>query len=379
MTQPNAKSQSNPHQDNSDKISAIGSSRSSKGLGSFLEGATYPLRALRLFRQQPQLRQYVLLPIALNLVVGITLYAGLLFAGLQTIDALINEVPIWIANASHLSAPHLPALPHLEIDWSTWTKLIPSWQVAAPSWLPRLALPHLALPHLTLPNLGLPQVNLPTFSPTFSFPELVLPKITLPNWLIELPAFGLGLFLGLIRLLLVVILLLLTGFILLQFGVLLGAPWYGKLSEELEKIQTGQLQTIEISPFQEINRAVLYELKKLTLTIAVGLLLLVCNFFPGVGTLVATAGGVSLTATLVCLDFLDAAVERRRLRFRQKLGLIRQTLPASAGFALVCLGLVSVPLINLLAIPICVAAGTLFACERILPLLSSAAQEPPAC
>jgi CysZ protein len=46
-------------------------------------------------------------------------------------------------------------------------------------------------------------------------------------------------------------------------------------------------------------------------------------------------------------------------------------LPASASFGFVCLALVSVPLINLLAIPVCVAAGTLFFCDRIQPWLDS--------
>jgi CysZ protein len=408
MTPPHAKRQSDPP--NHLKQSGRDANRSpAQGLGGFLQGTIYPLRALRLFRQQPQLRQYVLLPIALNLLVGITLYAGLLFTGLRAIDALISEIPVWIANAPHLSAPHLSAphlsapqlplstpqlppaaVPHVAIDWSTWTKLISDWQVALPSWWPQLphwALPHIALPQINLPQINWPQINWPQINwPQINWPQIPLPQITLPNWLTELPEFGLGLVLGLVRLLLVVILLLLTGFILLQFGVLLGAPWYGKLSEELEQLQMGQLQTIALNPVQEISRALLYELKKLTLTVGVGLPLLICNFFPGPGTLVATVGGIGLAATLVCLDFLDAAVERRRPRFRRKLGLIRQTLPASAGFALVCLGLVSIPLINLLAIPVCVAGGTLFACERILPLLGAVtepaltrSEEPPVC
>ena len=45
--------------------------------------------------------------------------------------------------------------------------------------------------------------------------------------------------------------------------------------------------------------------------------------------------------------------------------MIRRSLPASAGFGLACLGLVSIPFVNLLSIPLCVAAGTLFFCDRI--------------
>jgi len=167
------------------------------------------------------------------------------------------------------------------------------------------------------------------------------------------------------------LLLIATGFLLVQFGVVLGAPWYGKLSEQIEHIRTGQLPTPlpanQHNILGEIGRSLLYELKKLLLIVGVGLALLLIGFLPPVGSIVAGVGGVTLSATLLCLDFFDALLERRRLRFRSKLNLIRRSFPASASFGLVCLVLVSIPLINLLSIPLCVTAGTLFCCDRILP------------
>jgi CysZ protein len=155
--------------------------------------------------------------------------------------------------------------------------------------------------------------------------------------------------------------------------VLLGAPWYGQLSEQLEEIRTGQLHTVELGIVRDISRALLFELKKLVLVVGVGFPLLLLNLAPGIGTLAASVGGITLAATIVCLDFLDAPLERRRLPFREKLGIVFQSLPASASFSVVCLGLVSVPLFNLLTIPLCVASGTLFFCDRIYPKLP----EPP--
>ncbi|MFM6452782.1 MAG: hypothetical protein ACKPH7_13345, partial [Planktothrix sp.] len=64
-------------------------------------------------------------------------------------------------------------------------------------------------------------------------------------------------------------------------------------------------------------------------------------------------------------------MERRRFRFREKLKMILRTFPASGSFALVCFGLVVIPFLNLLAIPVCVAAGTMFFCDRILLNYSS--------
>ena len=186
---------------------------------------------------------------------------------------------------------------------------------------------------------------------------------SLPQWLGFLTYAVSGL-IAAIRLLLVVILLVATGFILTQFGVLLGAPWYGQLSEQLEKYRTGKVELIELNIVSDLGRAILYELKKLVLIALIGIPLLLTNFIPGIGTVVSSVGSLILTITIICLDFLDSCLERRRLKFRQKLRIVLKTLPASGSFGLVCFGLISLPVINLITIPLCVASGTLFICDR---------------
>lgn len=262
-----------------------------------IAGATYPLRALFLLGRTPRLWGYVLVPILVNLVAGIGLYAGLLFPGWRGVNALVAG---------------------LDAKTDSWIANLPAWL----SWLSVL----------------------------------------------DFLDAGLG---WLLRVVLVLLLLVATGFLLVQFGVILGAPFYGQLSEQLELLRTGKLPAAEpqtaATILRDIGRALAHELNKLGLAVKVGVPLLLLNLVPGVGTAIASAGGVALAATLVCIDFLDAPLERRRLPFREKLGAIRRSLPASGSFALVCLGLVSVPLLNLLAVPLCVASGTLFFCDRIWP------------
>jgi CysZ protein len=263
-----------------------------KALSGFglLTGATYPFRVLAVFKRTPRLWGYVAIPILVNFIVGVVLYAGLLFFGWDSVAYLMGSLTHWIDSL----------ITHL------------------PRWLGIL------------------------------------------DYLI----IGIG---WLLRLLLVVGLLLLTGFVLVQFGVLLGAPWYGQLSEQLEELRTGQLHIVEVGIVRDIGRAILFELKKLVLVVGVGIGLLLLNLVPGIGTLAATMGGFALATTVVCLDFMDAPLERRRLRFREKLRVVFRSLPASASFSWVCLALVSVPLLNLLTIPLCVASGTLFFCDQVLP------------
>lgn len=207
------------------------------------------------------------------------------------------------------------------------------------------------------------------------------------NWVANLPAWlsyldVIAILIGwILRVILVLALLLIIGFILLQFGVILGSPWYGQLSEKLEEIKTEKPAVIPPSSLtgtvQDIWRAILFELKKLVIQLGIGIPLLLLNFFPGIGTLAFTIGGIALTATMACLDFIDSPLERRRLKFREKLNMIRLALPASASFALVCLGLITIPFINLLAIPICVASGTLFFCDRLWPYYFAAHETSP--
>ncbi len=253
-----------------------------------LTGASYPFRALNFFKQNPSLWSYIIIPLIINLGLGIFIYLKFLAWEQQLTEIVILNGMNWLNQIT----------------------------------------------------------------------------INLPNWLQELDVVFIFI-IYLFKLLLDLILLIFTGFILAQLGFLVGTPWYSKLSEKIETIKLGKLTIIEISLFQEIQRALLYELKKIILLLFIGLPLFLCNFLPGIGTLIATIGGISLTATLTCLDFWDQPLERRRFRFRDKLGLIAKKFPMSAGFGFMCLLLVSIPLLNLITIPFCVAAGTLFFCDRL--------------
>ena len=203
--------------------------------------------------------------------------------------------------------------------------------------------------------------------------DLITTQIILPDWA---NAGGITLYflVNFIKIILALILLLITGFLLVQFGIILGSPWYGMLSENLEKIKLGELPLSEPMTFgtiiRDINRALLHEIKKLVLGATIGILLLMIGLVPVWGTAIASLGGVALSAILIAIDFFDSPLERRRLSFRQKLSIIVNQLPGSGSFALVSLFLVSIPLLNLLMIPVCITSGTLFFCDRIFPALN---------
>lgn len=198
----------------------------------------------------------------------------------------------------------------------------------------------------------------------------------LNRWLLWLPATA-SFIDDLLRWLLAIVLLITIGLLLVQFGAILGAPWYGNLAEQTERLRLKQLPEAKLDfgrAMQDIGRAISFQIKKLMLMLGAGSLFLGLGFIPGM-TPIASLGWISLGSILVCLDFLDPPLERRRFKFRQKLTWLGRSFPASASFGWVCLVLVSIPLLNLLVVPICIIAGTLFCCDRILPYVKGMGEE----
>ena len=206
------------------------------GIPGIVIGFTYPLRALRLFQQHKSLRPYVIVPLVINILLGVVLYSLGIWWGRRVISDLTLRLTTWLE----------------------------------PAWLDTTV-------------------------------ELLAPVIQF--------VLILGLFV-------------ILGFVLLQFGGILGSPFYGQLSEKIEILRAGKLELPEslglATILIDIWRAILFELKKLLLLVVIGLPLLLLNFLPGLGTLFATGSGIALAALLICLDMFDAPLERRRLKFRQK-------------------------------------------------------------
>ena len=161
------------------------------------------------------------------------------------------------------------------------------------------------------------------------------------------------------------------GWLITQLSLLLAAPWYGPFTETIEKHHLGQIAIGQPSQGigEDISRALQFELKKVLLGLGISSLLIAMQGLPILGQVVGTLGSLGLGATLACLDFWDSLLERQRLQFRQKLAWVWRQWPNSWSFGLTCNFLVSLPLLNLLTIPLCVAAGTLFVCDRIYPTL----------
>jgi CysZ protein len=159
--------------------------------------------------------------------------------------------------------------------------------------------------------------------------------------------------------------LLATGFLFARIGFVLGAPWYSRLAEEVEALRLGTQPRTGFRPGEaaaDLFRALRYEAAKLAFVLAAGLGLLLFNLVPVAGQVAGAVGGLLLGAVVACLDFFDGPLGG--LPLRAKLRFIRRTAPASLGFGLASAAMVAVPLVNLVSLPLCMAAGTLFVLDR---------------
>ncbi|RRR66602.1 MAG: hypothetical protein EI684_20435 [Candidatus Viridilinea halotolerans] len=238
-----------------------------------LAGLHYPWRALLLIWRTPRLWNFILMPIGLNLVVGVALYLGVYLT-------LWRQLQAWLAH---------------DAVWA-------------------------------------------------------------------------GVLLWLLGAVLALLLAVGVAFLLVRFGVVLGSPWYSQLSEELEALLTGR--AVVANPFTlrrvayDLWRALLFEAKKLTLGLSLWLPSLLLLLVPLGGPPLHAAAGLLLGALISCLDFFDGPQERRHFTFREKLATLRHTMPSGLSFGLVAFALVSIPLVNLVALPLCVAAGNMLVIER---------------
>ncbi|MCA9530222.1 MAG: EI24 domain-containing protein [Myxococcales bacterium] len=162
----------------------------------------------------------------------------------------------------------------------------------------------------------------------------------------------------------------LAGVLIALFGLItvalltsvIAAPFNDLLSEEVERLATGQPPL----PFRlrkmlaDLVRTVRLELTKLGLYLAVMVPAWLLSWIvPGVGQVVYTVFAFGFTATYFALDYIDWPASRRDRAVRERLRMVRRHLPTMLGFGTGVWVLLFIPFVNLFFMPAAVAGGTL--------------------
>lgn len=141
---------------------------------------------------------------------------------------------------------------------------------------------------------------------------------------------------------------------------LLAAPFYAALARRVELAFDPGAPAPPQSPLhREVLRTVLGELRKLGYFALVGAPLLVSLWIPGLN-LITGPLWLAWGAWLVALEYLDFAAGNHGNDFRAVRSLARRTPARALGFGAATLLALSVPLLNLVAMPAAVIGATLW-------------------
>ena len=139
-------------------------------------------------------------------------------------------------------------------------------------------------------------------------------------------------------------------------AVILSSPLHGNLSAALEKALTGEPPEVMQSTWQMLARTVQREGRKLRYQLPRLAGVAVVSLVPVVNVL-AVPLGFALAAWLLAIQFVDLPGENRSWPFERTLDLLRSNRSAALSFGACIAALLSIPLINVLAIPLAIAGG----------------------
>jgi CysZ protein len=150
-------------------------------------------------------------------------------------------------------------------------------------------------------------------------------------------------------------------------GGVVAAPFLDRLSRRVEETLTGSVVDTTRpgrgSFLADAARAILEEGKRLGFFLgAQGLVVISGAVVPGAQP-AAAAAMVALAILFLALDSASYTLDRRGLRFGEKLRWSREHFSAVAGYGAAAFLVCSIPLVNLIALPLLVAAGTLLVAE----------------
>jgi uncharacterized protein involved in cysteine biosynthesis len=143
------------------------------------------------------------------------------------------------------------------------------------------------------------------------------------------------------------------------------SPFHDALARRVELQQTGGVQEDDASGIGPVlrdgGRAVRDELLRLVFFVSVWAGLVFAGAVVPGGQLVAPLALTIFTLLFLPLDYASYTLDRRKLSFAEKRRWVQGHLPASLGFGGAAFLLCAVPILNLMAMPVLVVAGTLLA------------------
>jgi CysZ protein len=147
--------------------------------------------------------------------------------------------------------------------------------------------------------------------------------------------------------------------------LLIGDPFYEKISEKVEERFGGVPGEIEVPWWRSLRRSLWDSLRLLALSLMIGIPLFVLGLIPVIGQTVIPVIAALVGGWFLALELVGVAFYRRGLRLPDRRKILGANRPLALGFGVAVFCCFLIPLGAVLVMPAAVAGGTLLA-RRVL-------------
>ncbi|GAA4726942.1 membrane protein [Phytohabitans rumicis] len=147
--------------------------------------------------------------------------------------------------------------------------------------------------------------------------------------------------------------------------LLIGDPFYEKISEQVEDRFGGVPGEVEVPWWRSLRRSLWDSLRLLALSLLIGIPLFLLGFIPFVGQTVIPVIGALVGGWFLALELVGMAFYRRGLRLPDRRRILGANRVVALGFGVSVFCCFLIPLGAVLIMPAAVAGGTLLA-RRVL-------------
>jgi CysZ protein len=141
--------------------------------------------------------------------------------------------------------------------------------------------------------------------------------------------------------------------------LLIGDPFYEKISELVEDRFGGVPDEVEVGFWRSLRRSLIDSLRLIALSILIGIPLFLLGLLPLVGQTVIPVLGAAIGGWLLAVELTGVPFQRRGQRLRDRRRVLRARRPLALGFGVAVFCCFLLPLGAILLMPAAIAGATL--------------------
>ncbi|WP_406078149.1 EI24 domain-containing protein [Micromonospora sp. NBC_00858] len=159
--------------------------------------------------------------------------------------------------------------------------------------------------------------------------------------------------------------------------LVIGDPFYEKISERVEERLGGTPGAVEVSFWPSLRRSIADSVRLVALAALVGIPLFVAGFIPVVGQTVVPVIGAAVGGWFLALELVGAPFYRRGMRLPDRRSVLKADRPMALGFGVAVFVCFLIPLGAVLIMPAAVAGATLLARRSLGQPIDERVPAPP--